>query len=306
MEAQNAFKLIDILRGEKISEIDVLGGEPMLVPWIMDFAKTAAENGVFLNISTNGAITSSIKRFTDMRWDFLNLGFSAEGFEKTHNALTGADNFSKLISGVKHLISKGKSPVVKSILTKENINELPGLISYFAEIGIKRYYLLHEDAIGRSAVCGFSFPDFWKLFIELKKKMEKIIDIGFVAASGFNGADTYRCDAGVKKLAVMPGGSVFPCNLLAGFKEFNLGNIFTTSLRRILENPLLEVFKKSGAKNNCKNKDCVHYLSCKGGCPAHSYYFYGSLAQTDPRCKNNYKKRGNYSITSIIPSMPLS
>ncbi len=286
MDALNAFKLIDIFRKEGIPEIDVLGGEPMFMPWIADFAETAAENRIFLNISTNGSIPSVIKRFADIRWDFLNLGFSVEGFKETHNALTGADNFSRLISGVRHLISKGKSPIIKSLLTKENISELYSLIPYFTEIGIKKYYLLHEDTIGRSAVCGFSFPDFRKLFIELKKKMEKIIDIGFVAASGFYGADNYRCDAGVKKLAVMPDGSVFPCNLLAGFKEFNLGNIFTTSLGVILENPLLEVFKKSGAKNNCKNTDCMYYLLCKGGCPAHSYYFYGSLARTDPRCED--------------------
>ena len=57
----------------------------------------------------------------------------------------------------------------------------------------------------------------------------KPFHIGFVAASGFYkyGREACgRCDAGIEKIAVMPDGSVFPCNLFAGFKEFRLGNIF--------------------------------------------------------------------------------
>jgi radical SAM protein with 4Fe4S-binding SPASM domain len=32
--------------------------------------------------------------------------------------------------------------------------------------------------------------------------------------------------------------------------------------------------------------DCRNYSVCTGGCPAHSYFFFGTLDCVDPRCKN--------------------
>lgn len=71
--------------------------------------------------------------------------------------------------------------------------------------------------------------------------MAGVLDIGFVAASGFYSHGPQpkgRCDAGVKKIAIMPDGSVFPCNLFAGFEEFRLSNfvlVFNLPAARLQE-----------------------------------------------------------------------
>ena len=287
MKEKDAYNLVDILIKIGIHEIDILGGEPLLVPWMKDFVKYAIDSDITLNISTNGSLPAIVNEFAEIDTDLMNIGFSIHGFLKTHNALTIADNFSKAIMGIERLIEAGKNPIVKSTLMKENKNEIYDLVLYLIELGVKRYYLLHEDVIGRQISAYFSFPDFWEFYSKLRTDLEGILDIGFVAASGFYkyGVQAQgRCDAGTTKIAIMPDGSAFPCNLFFSVAEFHLGNIFRDGMEKIWTNPVLDRFRKYN-KNICKTNNCTHYPTCMGGCPAHSYYFYGSFDVIDPRCK---------------------
>ena len=293
MNYNDAFSLIDIFAKMGISEIDILGGEPMLVPWIIDFVKHAASSGISLNISTNGSLPDVVNRLAEINTNSMNVGFSIQGFPETHNTLTMSNNFSKAITGLKRMIAAGKNPIVKSTLMQANINEIYDLVSYLAGLGIKRYYLLYEDIIGRQKpLTCFSFSEFWKFYSKIKVDMARVLDINFVAASGFYTHEPQsheRCDAGIKKIAVLPDGSAFPCNLFAGFEEFCLGNIFEDGMEKILRSPILMSFRKYDSNNRCKKNNCYHYFTCRGGCPAHSYYFYGTFDMADPRCAINPK-----------------
>ena len=289
MDIRNAYLLIEILGKTGVREIDILGGEPMLVPWMMDFVKYAAGSGISLNISTNGSRPDVLNEIAEARTGSLNVGFSILGFCETHNALTGVDTFSRAIAGLRLMIAAGKKPVAKTVLLRENIQEICELAAYLAGCGLEKYYLLHEDIIGRQDLsASFSFPEFWNFYSKVRADMEGLLDIGFVAASGFYKYGPHsrnRCDAGVTKLAIMPDGSAFPCNLFSGFGEFFLGNIFTDGIEKIWSNPVLENFRKHDGNKRCGRNNCSHYLTCRGGCPAHCYYFYGSLDMPDPRCE---------------------
>lgn len=287
MDKKDAYALVDILIETDIREIDILGGEPFLVPWMKTFVKHVTDSHITLNISTNGSLPAIVDEFAEIRTDLFNIGFSVHGFSKIHNTLTVADNFSNAVTGIKRAINSGKNPIVKSVLMKENKNEIYDLVLYLKELGVKTYRLLHEDIIGRKQISGcFSFPEFWEFYSKLKKDLEGILDIGFVAASGFYKYGLHargRCDAGITKVAIMPDGSVFPCNLFLGFDEFLLGNLFNDGIEKILSNPVLERFREF-ARNKCSTVTCKHYSKCTGGCPAHSYFFYGTIGKPDPRC----------------------
>jgi radical SAM protein with 4Fe4S-binding SPASM domain len=288
MGSSNALVLCDILKNMGTSEIDILGGEPMLIPWIKDFVAYAISAGFSINISTNGSLPDVVKELSNIDSDALTIGFSILGFEKTHNRLTMSDNFSKTIKGIKTALASGKNPVVKSTLTKENFHEMHDLVLYLSELGIKKYYLLHEDLIGRKEQMSFySFPQFWQFHTNLKTLTEGVIEMDYVAASGFcmsTSNPSGRCNAGLTKIAVMPDGSAFPCNLFAGFNEFYLGNILRDNLEDIWGNGILQCFRDANHKNICKKHECIHYHTCTGGCPAHSYFSYGTVDRIDPRC----------------------
>jgi len=286
MSYEDALVLAGILAEAGFQEVDILGGEPMLVPWMKGFIRQATAFDMTLNISTNGSLPEKVEELTDIPSESINVGFSLHGFAGTHNRLTVSDNFSRVVKGIENMVRAGKNPVVKSTLTAENKDEIHKLVIFLKNLGVKRYYLLHEDTIGRSDAAGFSFPEFRECFLKIKDRLEGILDIGFVAASAFYKYGSWpqiRCDAGVTKLALLPDGAVFPCNLFFGFGEFCLGNIFKDDFKKILDNPVLEKFRNFRG-NHCTFNECRHHSTCTGGCPAHSYFFHGSLDAVDPRC----------------------
>ncbi len=288
MKKEEAFRLLKILKTAGVSEIDMLGGEPLLIPWMKDFIQSATDSNMRIYLSTNGSLTEGIKRLTKIRSAFLHIGFSLHGFLETHNRLSRSRNYAKVIQGIKICLDAGEKPLVKSTVTRENMQELPELVSFLKDFGVKRYYLMHEDLLGRKDYNHpISFPEFWHFFTDLKSNMDGLVDIDFVAASGFykyGGNNTARCDAGRTKIAIMPDGSAFPCNLFASFQEFFMGNIFEDGIEKIWRSPVLEIFNRHDESNSCTLQSCNHYLTCKGGCPAHNYYFYGSVEGVDPRC----------------------
>jgi radical SAM protein with 4Fe4S-binding SPASM domain len=275
-----------MLREIGCSEMDILGGEPMLVPWMSDFVNHVTGSGTAVNISTNGSLPHVVDRLSKNNTGLLTVGFSLHGFSEVHHSLTAADNFSKAVTGIQKMRENGKGPVAKSALTRANANEIRPLVKYLRALGIKRYYLLYEDRIGGNDLSScLSYPEFMRFYAGVQNDM-KPFHIGFVAASGFYkyGGQAYgRCGAGIEKIAVMPDGSVFPCNLFAGFEEFRLGNIFLDGIEKIWNNPILKPFRTTH-KNACRMDDCSCSANCSGGCPAHSYFFYGTLDRADPRC----------------------
>jgi len=185
------------------------------------------------------------------------------------------------------MLEKGLNPITKSALTLDNKGELYPLVAFLQTIGVKRYYLMHEDIMGRPEAKTFSFPDFWEIYMGIRNIFRGSIDVGYVAASGFRtdpaGLDR-RCNAGSKKLAIFPDGSVFPCNLFGGFPEFNLGNIFHTNIEKISTHHMLGYFRERSQGNKCPHHRCQFYSECRGGCPAHMYQYSGIHDSVDPRC----------------------
>jgi len=283
---KDAYMLASMLGENRFFEMDILGGEPMLVPWIPDFVDHVTESGTAVNISTNGSLPHVVDRLSKNSTGLLNIGFSLHGLPETHRSLTASDNFSKAVTGIRKMIERDKDPIVKSTLTRANANEIRPLLKYLRALGIKRYYLLYEDTIGRTGPSScFSYSVFMRYYANVQNDL-KPFPVGFVAASGFHkygGKACGRCAAGIEKIAVMPDGSVFPCNLFAGFEEFRLGNIFLEGTEKIWNSPILNQFRTSH-ENRCRRDDCRYFAGCSGGCPAHSYFYYGTIDAADPRC----------------------
>lgn len=271
-------------------ELDILGGEPTLLPWLENFLRYCCGAGMTVNVSTNGTCSEVIAAIAKIPSESVNVGFSLHGFPKTHRALTGSTRFDSVIEGISSVLREGKSPIVKSVLTSTNRDDVSRLVPYLAESGVKRYYLLYEDTIGRreNLEGALSFPQFWRAYEQLRAESKHLLDIGFVAASGFfhsEKSEKSRCKAGIEKLAVLPDGSVFPCNLLVRFRKFCLGNILRESIDDLLRHPVLEQFKRFSG-NPCRFVTCPHFETCHGGCPAHSYDYYHDMTRPDPRCRS--------------------
>lgn len=292
ISADNAFKLLDILGRQGISDIDIMGGEPLLLPWMPDFINTSTETGFNINVSTNGSNPGVMRRFRAADTRDLNIGISLEGSSRgRHNLLTRSSNFDLAVQTLKVLAGSGHNPLVKTVVTRSSASDIQGIADMIRGIGISRYYLIHLDVFSKDPFMlrqSLSYPEFRGLY---ESVLTGNPDMGIfkVHASCFTKdrlPDGARCAGGVSKLSVRPDGSVFPCNLFHAFKEFNLGNIFTDDLSDILNHPGLDYFRVNNSAG-CNDTLCENNVSCTGGCPAHGYYHYGMPDGTDIRCSHN-------------------
>jgi radical SAM protein with 4Fe4S-binding SPASM domain len=284
----NSLKLLDVLFRLGIGEIDIMGGEPLLLPWMPDFVKFAARNGMTVNISTNGSAVEVVKKFDETFPDHVQIGISLEGStEERHNLITNSSNFRRAVKSIKNYISMNRYPIVKTVVTKRTMVDVPKIVNLLRDIGVQRYYLIHMDVMSHNRSLlkeALRYTDFMKFHENLRTR-NKDIEIFKVNASCFDigSIPDIRCAGGVRKLAILPDGTVFPCNLFLGIDEFELGNIFEDDFSKIWMNRRLEFFRKGGT-NRCSFRNCMNRTHCTGGCPAHAYFHHGHVNATDVRC----------------------
>lgn len=289
MSREDAAKLLDTMEAQGIGELDIMGGEPFLIPWMPDVIRDAAQRGIRVNASTNGSQITALKDLQGISPGRLTVGISLEGSSpELHDHLTGAGNFGAAVTNLRWLASTGLDPLVKTVVSRKTAGDLQHIIDLIRDIGVRRYYLIHMDIFNTDTLSGmaFSYPEFMRLSERISAANTDIA-VGSVTASCFNGSAAsrnVRCTAGSRKIAVMPDGSVFPCNLFQSFPEFRLGNIFSDSLSALMSHQLLAFFRTS-AENRCSLKGCPNAENCTGGCPAHGYFHYRDLNAQDLRCR---------------------
>lgn len=292
---QNALVLLDILANNDVTAIDIMGGEPCLVPWIADFVDKGLTYGMSLNISTNGSMPDMIERFKGMPIDRFNIGISLEGSAAAkHDRLTGSNNFTAAIKSIKKLVEFSLNPIVKTVLNQDTADDMQNIIDIVRLMGINRYYIIHMDILSKQNSAAKKAVDF-SAFLDFYKKIKTDnpdIEVHRVNASCFDSNSLppgVRCAGGVKKLSIMPDGSVFPCNLFHNAKEFEIGNIFRDRFSDIWTHSRLDFFRKH-QKNNCHIHACENHGHCTGGCPAHGFYHYRNPDMTDIRCIQSLRR----------------
>jgi len=286
---QEALNLLDILSEAGTRDLDIMGGEPFLLPWMPSFLHAAIRDNIMVNISTNGSFPDVLDEFRGIRPERINIGVSLEGINpETHNRLTNSDNFEKAITSITTLVSLGLNPIVKTVINRLNRDEIQPIIGLMKKLGVTRYYLIQMDLFSHAPDDennALGFVEFMKFFYDISSHNPGI-DINKVNASCFEKNTLpagVRCAGGVKKLSIMPDGSVYPCNLFHNFPEFRLGNIFTDNFTDIWMSPKLDFFRYFD-KNHCQVTGCSNFVSCTGGCPAHGCFHDLDMNGTDIRC----------------------
>lgn len=286
---KNALLLLDILIENGIRNIDIMGGEPFLIPWITDFVKTGISKGMSLNISTNGSLPGMIDRFRGTSHKRFNIGISLEGSTaEKHNRMTGSNNFRYAMKSIRKLIDLSLDPLVKTVVNSGTANDIQNIVNLLRKTGVRRYYLIQMDVLEKKEQGGidpFSYMAFLDFYEKIRNKNPDI-EIHRVNASCFEKKSLppgVRCAGGVRKLSILSDGTVFPCNLFHPIPDFTLGNIFKDRFAQIWDNPRLDQFRNH-QKNRCGVSHCENHASCTGGCPAHGYYHFGDTDAADIRC----------------------
>lgn len=290
MPYERALGLLDILSDIGITKIDIMGGEPLLIEWTDAFIRVALDRNMAVNISTNGSLPRLIQKFKGFKSRKFKIGISLEGSnERKHNELTNSSNFNNAVSSIRELVGSGLDPIVKTVVRKSSLNDIQDIIDLLKDLGVQQYYLLHMDVLSHNGANlneAMSFVDFMDFFEKIKEANNgtRILKVNASCFEKDSIPENSRCAGGVKKLSILPDGSVFPCNLFHNMKDFCLGDIFEDKFVDIWVNPKLDFFRKHKV-NNCDIKDCSNKDSCTGGCPAHAYFHFKDMDRPDIRCR---------------------
>jgi MoaA/NifB/PqqE/SkfB family radical SAM enzyme len=165
------------------------GGEPFLRHDILPILKATAERfeASSVGIDTNGTLCppAQVEEILDQ---VSYLGVSLDGLESYHNAWRGtlpdgASAFARTTEFIKQVVSSPKGArklEVSTVPTKQNLEQIPEMMRYLAELGVKRFSVHRAMQVGRYwrnprlDKCLPSASDYLNLLIRMLEQNEKL------------------------------------------------------------------------------------------------------------------------------------
>ena len=144
------FRVMDDLKSFRVPALILSGGEPLLRPDIFDIAKRAKSLGFYTALSSNGTLIDAamLPRIAEVGFDYV--GVSLDGLGETHDRfrrLAGA--FEASLAGIRLCRDTALKVGVRFTLTRDNFDDLPGLLRLVEDEGIDRFYFSHLNYAGR-------------------------------------------------------------------------------------------------------------------------------------------------------------
>jgi uncharacterized protein len=258
--------------------IQLTGGEPALVPKLMDRAgelfskiiKTSGRTGT-LAVQSNGTlineeIVALIKRHK------MEVGLSLDGVPEINERLRGGTK--ALLDGI-GLLSESSIPInITTVVSSENVSRLPELPLFLSSFPTIRAFGL--DLMVKSGF-GNSPPDPILLHDAALKIRENLTLVNKLrprplifrelelVKNAKNSREGFFCEAHCgRSLAISPEGELYPCGQAAKDPDFSSGTVFDY----IDPKKTFSGFTLSG--EHCKT--CPILGNCPGECPSRLHY----------------------------------
>ena len=244
------------------------GGEPILSDKFWAALELFHAHGKpKTSVSTNGTL---ITRRTAARLKSLGVsyvGISLDSLDpETHDRFRGARGAWKAaVQGMRNSIAEGIPTGLRVTVSRFNLEEVPRMVDFAAELGLQRVSIYMLDTVGRGADIAGSLPSpdetrrLVDLLVEKAKQYEGALEILLVRINfaGIYLADRlsrspeefreyldligHQGDCGRKTVSIYPDGTVRPCQFL---EHIVVGDLRRQRLKEILspENPRLRPF----------------------------------------------------------------
>ena len=278
-----------------VKEVDLTGGEPLIHKNWHVIAAHLRELKIPVRMVSNGLlIEENLTKLKEA--GIATVGVSFDGLETTHDRIRERPGlFSKIVSGVMAGLEAGIPIAALTAVNDLNIDELPDLLSFLQNLGIRHWQVQPTFSLGRAAegelkLSEKSFIKFGQFIKSNFKTCEaKGFDIMPADGVGYYGDLDTRdncwkgCPAGLASCGITSDGMVKGCishphHLVEGdLRQRDLWDIWFddnafSNNRHFSTNMLGEA---------CK--DCIHGEKCRGGCQVKSYAATGKF-HNDPYC----------------------
>ncbi len=267
------------------------GGEPFVYPGFTRLlAELFTDPAVHAVVLTNGLLLAEeLAALKALPADRLHLQVSLDGLGETHEALRGAGTFARLLANLDAVQAAGLAVTLSVAVESANVDELPGLVAFAAERGIKNLHFLWHFVRGKGSAAQFVapariLPRLCEAQLLAEERGVVIDNVEALAAQVFSSPGT-RFDlsnSGWESLAVGPDGVIYPSPALVGVAELAAGPLADGLEAVWRQSPVLETVRRATLIDAAAGSDNPLGFLVGGGDIDHSYLAGGTLVGHDP------------------------
>ena len=239
-------QIIDKLWESRVPMVTFTGGEPTMredLPELVEHAKKFVTR-----VNTNGVcVTPELaQKLKQAGLDSMQVTLYSS-LPEVHNALVGADNFSKTVEGIKNALAAGLDVSVNTPLCKKNA-DYRSTLEFVNELGVRFVTASGLILTGSAGInheeYDLSEKDLKDIIIKAKGYCDvHSMEIDFTSP-GLIPKDTLEsigmnvpmCGACLSNMAIAPDGSVVPCQSWLG-EDAKLGDILEDDFSMIWYSP---------------------------------------------------------------------
>ncbi|HSS44436.1 MAG TPA: methyltransferase domain-containing protein [Thermoanaerobaculia bacterium] len=274
--------------GMGVERFYMTGGEPFLRPDLEDIARLITEeSGRDLILLTNATLLRGPRGrgLASLSRERVKFQVSLDGARpESNDPIRGAGTFQKALDGLRFLADLGFEVSLTTVVTRQNLRELPDLTGHAAKSGATSQHLMwsHRRGRARESDNGF-FPETAEILVALARTADRARELGIAldnleaARRRVNGQPGVKYDlgnAGWDSLCIYADGTVYPSAALADHHPLACGRVTERPLSAIFESsPVLERFRRATLVDRAQAlADPFRFLT-GGGDLEHAYMF---------------------------------
>lgn len=209
--------------------LDLIGGEPLLHPKLLDILYFGKEIDQRLMVNTNGSLATEemVKKIKNINPDVL-IGISLEGPDpETNDFVRGKGNFKKAIDGIKNFIKYGFHVTILNVINSRNWWKIENMIKLARSLGVQAIYLDRFIPVGRGEIYASDLDMDTEGWTKAMNHVLDVVeayenDLSFYIEESISGKP---CPAGITQASILIDGTVVPCGHFRYNEEFYMGNI---------------------------------------------------------------------------------
>lgn len=306
IDDDNCIKITKKLISNGIKYVSIRGGEPTLVNQLSECIKLFNENGVFVELVSNGTgITDKLLNdFSTLNKNLIRIKISLDSTKKELNdRLRGSGSYDGAISAIE-VCHKMKWPFrTQMVITNQNKDGIIDMYNYVSSKNASSFGTILVLPMGRGKKTELVTIDEKLLedliFIKENENDTKFEKLGMgidgykfydelYKDSDYTDEDSYKfsllkCNCSKTRINIDSNGDVYPCDMMK-YEEFKMGNILMNDISKIWNSENAEKFNNITRRTKKGCKDCK-IKGCNTGCFGISYGFYRSIRDSKPNCR---------------------
>jgi SynChlorMet cassette radical SAM/SPASM protein ScmF len=288
-----------------LNKAKLTGGEPMLHPKFREIAMMLSDEGLGLNMETNGTlINEDMAEFlkNETKIGFISISLDSIN-EDSHDRFRGVKgSYKAALKGLKSLVDAGyKNVQIIMSPHRGNVNEVKDLVQMAASLGagsVKlnpvtnngRGVLMHERNETLTLKETLKLSDYVRGPLKEVSRIPVIINIPLSLRPGKELVKNPNTgDCGVDHiLGILGSGAIALCGIGRTMPELVYGKLGHDSIRDIwLNHPAVvrlrnDLMDFANYPELCRN--CIFIRKCRTGCLVHNYSNFGKLIWPHAMC----------------------